>query len=534
MRLRTRVVAALLAVAVVLSLLSLAGFAFYRDEVVAQEERDLARTAQSVAEQIDIVLSEKKRVVSLWSLRPGIGDHGSASQEEALRTFVAATDFSGASVIASNGTMTAIEGRGIESDQALVGRDFSDRRYFQRAMSGETYVSDPMRAESGNVVVTVSAPISRGGRQLGTFNGAFHVQRGDLFRGIAAAGDETGRITVLANDSVVFETGAGESGDAAIRSTATVESTGWTVVATTTEAALQSRLRAATLLQFGTLAVVLLSVAALGGWLYREYVHNFERLVAGFGALVVGDYGTTVSLSGSTEWQEVGDYFNELSETLARRRVEVAVLNRVLRHNLRNAMTVVAGNADYLADHVEDDRLADVAVRIRDRSESLLALAERARTVESTLRGGDRPPPARPVADVVEETAAGLREEYPEATVAVEGAPPAVAVPGGDLVAVAVDELVTNAVVHGGGTARITVGADEASVSIAVADEGPGMPAVERRILEEPFVETATDHGTGLGLWIVTWIVDRLGGDVSVAVDGGTTVTVRFPRAETE
>ncbi|WP_225333276.1 sensor histidine kinase [Halomicrobium urmianum] len=531
MRLRTRVLAALLVVAVVLSLVSLAGFTFYRDEVIAQGERDLVTTAESVADRLDTVLDEKEEMVFLWSHRPGIGDHGSASQQVALRTFVATTDFSGASVIARNGTMTAIDGVGIEREEDIEGQNFSDRQYFQRAMRGETYVSDPVRAESDNVVVTVSAPIVRAEQTLGTFNAAFHVQRGDLPRTLGVVTDETEHVVVEADGTTVFETGDPPA-DAAMRATATVENTGWTVVATSSDAALAAELRTVTLLQLGTLAAVVVSIAALGGWLYREYVHNFERLVAGFGALVVGDYGTTVSLSGSTEWQEVGDHFNELSETLARRRVEVAVLNRVLRHNLRNAMTVVTGNADYLADHVEDDRLADVAMRIRDRSESLLALAERARTVESTLRGGGRAPPSRPVADVVEETVAGLREEHPEATITVERAPPGVAVPGGDLVSVAVDELVANAIDHGGGTVRIAADADEEAVSIVVADDGPGMPVVERRILEESFVESSTEHGSGLGMWIVTWIVDRLDGDVSVDVDAGTTITVRLPLAD--
>ncbi len=532
MRLRTRVLAALLAVAIVLSLVSLIGFTSYRDEIAAQEERELSRTAESIADQINVVLGEKTEIVDLWANRPGIGNHGSATQEAALRTFVEATDFSGASVIASNGTMTAIEGVRIEREAAVEGRNFSGRRYFQQATRGRTYISDPVRAETGNLIVTISTPIVRAGQTLGTFNAAFHVQAGDFFRTIEVAAEATERIAVRANGTILFATEAEPTRNPEMRATATVERTGWTVIATSTEAATQSQLRTVTLFQFGTLAAVAVSIGALGWWLYREYVHNFERLVAGFGALVVGDYGTTVSLSGSTEWQEVGDHFNELSETLARRRVEVAVLNRVLRHNLRNAMTVVTGNADYLADHVEDDRLADVAVRIRDRSESLLALAERARTVESTLRGDGRAPPPRPVADVVEETVAGLREEYPGATITVERTPPDVAVPGGDLVAVAVDELVTNAVAHGGGTVRIATDADEESVSLTVADDGSGMPAVERRILEESFVETPTEHGSGLGLWIVTWIVDRLDGDVSVDVDGGTTVTVRLPLAK--
>lgn len=41
--------------------------------------------------------------------------------------------------------------------------------------------------------------------------------------------------------------------------------------------------------------------------------------------------------------------------------------------------------------------------------------------------------------------------------------------------------------------------------------------------------ETKLHHGSGLGLWLVWWGVDRLGGEVWFDVDGGTTVTLALP-----
>jgi len=53
---------------------------------------------------------------------------------------------------------------------------------------------------------------------------------------------------------------------------------------------------------------------------------------------------------------------------------------------------------------------------------------------------------------------------------------------------------------------------------------------MERQVLEAGR-ETPLEHGSGLGLWLVNWIVTGLGGEVTTTVDGGTTVTVRLSPA---
>jgi signal transduction histidine kinase len=43
--------------------------------------------------------------------------------------------------------------------------------------------------------------------------------------------------------------------------------------------------------------------------------------------------------------------------------------------------------------------------------------------------------------------------------------------------------------------------------------------------------ETPLEHGAGLGLWLVNWIVTRYGGSFQIAGDPGegTTATIRLP-----
>ncbi|WP_123537822.1 sensor histidine kinase [Halosimplex salinum] len=540
MRLRTRFAVALVLVGLVLSATSLVGFVLYRDAVVTHERDELTRTSESIAMQLDTVLWERERQVELWAKSPSLTDHGSQFQRSRVRSFVQATEFSGASVIAANGTMVALHSAGLSpaDRDRVVGEQFENREYFQRAMAGETYVSDPVRANTGNLIVTVSSPLYEGGGVVGTFNAAFHLEAGDLSSIVRTNAGPTQGVRIVANGSTVYSAGQTASdGSEMIVANETVEGTGWTVSTSTTRAAFESRLWAVTLAQVGAFALVLLSLAAFGAWLYREFLGNIERLHGGFGALVDGDYGSTVTLSGSTEWTELETQFNELSETLAQRRTEVIVLNRVLRHNLRNAMTVVVGNADRIAERTDDETTATEADRIRRRGDSLLDLADHARAIETSLGARTDEAATRTVDDIVEGVVATLVEEFPDADVRVDGAEEAAAVPNGDLVLVVLDELARNAITHSETdepTVWLAASVDDGTATFTVTDEGPGMPAVERRVLTEQFVETPTQHGAGLGLWLVNWLVRWTDGDVSVTVDDGTTVTVTVPCEPTE
>ena len=80
------------------------------------------------------------------------------------------------------------------------------------------------------------------------------------------------------------------------------------------------------------------------------------------------------------------------------------------------------------------------------------------------------------------------------------------------------------------GRIEVTIETAEDSISIAIADNGVGLPKDRERIVE-PYV-TTRERGTGLGLAIVNKIVEEHGGDMQFAVrpEGGTRVTLRFAR----
>jgi signal transduction histidine kinase len=71
--------------------------------------------------------------------------------------------------------------------------------------------------------------------------------------------------------------------------------------------------------------------------------------------------------------------------------------------------------------------------------------------------------------------------------------------------------------------------------AITVTDDGPGIPADEIEVIQSG-TQDKLNHGSGLGLWLINWVVDRSGGDLMFDINGmgGTTATVTLKRASDE
>jgi len=211
------------------------------------------------------------------------------------------------------------------------------------------------------------------------------------------------------------------------------------------------------------------------------------------------------------------------------RKQRLGVLNRILRHNLRNDLTVVVNYADLIESRSDDD-LAEYADTIQRTSLDLVELGEKARRAAAAL-DGDRTLVEHDLADLLADVAADVGEEFPDGSVTCD-------VPAGvrvetdvRLLDLVVRSLVENGLEHGGGSVTVSyAGTDEGSVRLTVTDDGPGIPDYERAVLEAG-EESALEHGSGLGLWLVTWGTTALGGEVAFETpeEGGTVVTLRLP-----
>jgi protein-histidine pros-kinase len=96
--------------------------------------------------------------------------------------------------------------------------------------------------------------------------------------------------------------------------------------------------------------------------------------------------------------------------------------------------------------------------------------------------------------------------------------------------------LITNAIDAIGQKGRVTISIEEAApdrVVVKVCDTGCGIPAENLNAIFEPFFSTKGEQGTGIGLWVIKGIMDKVGGKVAVESsttgDTGTCFSIFLP-----
>jgi len=211
------------------------------------------------------------------------------------------------------------------------------------------------------------------------------------------------------------------------------------------------------------------------------------------------------------------------------REQRLAVLNRVLRHNLRNDLNVVQLRVEEASTRVGDEDVASLLDAAADKTAGVVALGEKARSFEQAVQAAADVPVVVP--EVVEAGVGRAREAYPAATITVSGTDAPVVRTNSALLRLVLLNLLENAVEHAGAepTVTVDVSADRETVTVTVTDDGPGIPEHELAVVADGD-ESALEHGSGMGLWLVSWGTTTIGGDIAFETDGaGTTATLTLP-----
>ncbi|MFB6268811.1 MAG: sensor histidine kinase [Halobacterium sp.] len=531
MRLRTKFVLVLVSVAAVLGAGVFVGFDHVRDQSVDRAQASVDETAAMAAAQVGAEVRDQRSVLARAAARPAAErfDH----TEAFLDPFLQRSAFHTARVVAANGTTIDLRGDvSAATRESELGADVGDRPHVASALAGDTAVSDVTCDPT--CAFTVAAPIYDGTEVKGALAATVTLDDAGVFAPVAPAesGDRTVRVTD-SDGTVVHESAV--AFDDPITGAATVETTGWTVTVAQSRRALADRLQSLLYVEASSLLLVFGVVLALGGWEYRTTLAQTDRLLDGFDALQRGDYDRDLSLSAAREWRQVSDGFNELADGLREREERLQILNRVLRHNLRNDLAVVTGNAERIVDATDDPEVVEACETILAAGSRLNDRGDTAREIESVMA---EPATSRERVDVaaeLRETVASLREDDPtvDADVDVPASLEAAVPPGTVL---AFEHLCRNAFQYTGDDAHVRVAAerqsaaDGDSVVVTVADDGPGIPKQDREAVEAG-EETPLKHGSGLGLWFVHWLAERADGDFDIADNEptGTVVTLSIP-----
>jgi signal transduction histidine kinase len=533
MKLRLKFGIVLVVVTLVLSGAIYGGLEFYKNDSLERNRASVEETTELAAEQIETTIVERKDYVGYVASQPEAAAFDRSGR--LLDDVFSSTRFVAGQVVAANGTVVAFRG---EIDRTVrretIGSNVSDAAYFRGALNRSAHVSDPeFVAGTDQRLVVISAPIIRRGELRGVLALSIYVGDREFFNSIVPL-DTTSRNVEVRADGVRLY-GDDDRFAQATTASATVEPVGWTLTVSRDRSQLNAQLRSLAIAQGVGLFVVLLSVLSFGAWEYRENLQQTERLLDGFASLREGEYDHVLDLSTAEEWRQISDGFNELTAALEEREQRLRVLNRFLRHNVRNEMSVVLNYAELIGEFADDDRVGSAAAEVQSVGESFVGVMAKLRRLDTAL---EEPEGRVDLAPAVEAAVERVREEHPSARFDLDRpeTAPVVAVPD---VGFAVESVCENAVVHDDDpepTVEVSVtrtGGPDPEVRVSVADDGPGIPEQELAVIEEGY-ETPLEHGSGLGLWIVHWIVAwKSDGEVEFEPNEpeGTVVTLVFDAA---
>lgn len=204
---------------------------------------------------------------------------------------------------------------------------------------------------------------------------------------------------------------------------------------------------------------------------------------------------------------------------------QLAVLRRVLRHDLRNDLTVLLGYAETIAETASDPEIRDQAATMLDAASDLRTVATSAGRMQCVT--------AAPEPMDLDDAVAKARRAVPDsdATALSIGGP----LPSRSVdrrVGVALEEL-SRTLVEQAGASELGLTVDSADGWTTVTLDADATLCDQERAALEGRDETKLRHATGLSPWIARWAVRAAGGRLHVETEADRcTIVVAAPIQE--
>ena len=438
---------------------------------------------------------------------------------------------------------------------------------YQRAVIEATYRE--MQHSSQEAVLIIEETLERIARRPGAVQELFHLLQGDQLE------PRLGRIRRTAGGSDIAFAVIPEDGDARFSSDLfdrvnldqdtldsgvtqfTRSSTGELVVITPTTISVQNTdvtllvglAREAPIVrlvdQLGAMLVIIVGIGVLSALLARllsgSVANRLEPLANASRDLADGDLSVRVPNLEDPELDEVAVAFNEMAQELEASQIRERDFILGIGHDLRTPLTTIGGYAEALeGGEVDPEEIERIGGVLGVQSRQLGRLIEDL----STLARLEQPEFSLRTEQVdvgahVKEVVEGFSRHAKEIGVklSIEANEGLVLETDPDRLGQIAQNLVENAMRYTPETGTVTVVVSEegSSCVIEVADTGIGItPEDLPHIFDRHYVgrqRQLRNEGSGLGLSIVSGLVELMGGEVTAeSMPGkGTTITVRLP-----
>ncbi|KTG07696.1 PAS domain-containing sensor histidine kinase [Haloprofundus marisrubri] len=227
---------------------------------------------------------------------------------------------------------------------------------------------------------------------------------------------------------------------------------------------------------------------------------------------------------------------HEQQQQILERNEKLTLLNEILRHDIRNDMMAVLGNARLVQETTDDEMATERLETIVRNGEHATELTESVQALMSTMVADENTTRPTPLIGVLTAEVSSVQSSSRSVEVDVTDDIPDVEVVADDLLGTVFRNLLTNAVRHnrrGDPVVTVSVETRADEVIVRVSDNGPGVPDERKDDIFGRGERGLESPGSGLGLYLVDTVVRNYGGDVRVEDNDptGATFVVCLPRA---
>lgn len=230
-------------------------------------------------------------------------------------------------------------------------------------------------------------------------------------------------------------------------------------------------------------------------------------------------------------------FFSDLTQRVQYENT-LKILNRVLRHNLKNDANVIMGYIDAVRSETDNEQHKEFLTKAESRVQALLEQAETARSLESVLSDNDEPLTRVRLETTVNNTIKSVRAKHQQATFKRDLPQEPLYCIADEGLKKALEAVIDNGVVHNDNQNQVVSVTVEKTpddmIHVIVEDNGSGVDLDDEKHVFGRKERDQIEHGQGLSLFFVDQLMNRYQGSVDLGESeslGGAKFTLELRAA---
>lgn len=199
---------------------------------------------------------------------------------------------------------------------------------------------------------------------------------------------------------------------------------------------------------------------------------------------------------------------------------QLDILNRIIRHDIRNDMNVIdlylENTLKKHKDKIPEEVLEDLE-KVRDRSSHVTELTKISRDIAETITKDKQKTTNIGLEEILKEQIEDIKTSYPETKIDVKTDIPDIDVLADEMLSSVFRNILFNAIQHSDKQTpkiEICTKQDKESVTVSFSDNGPGIPDDLKETVFGKGEKSMDSTGTGIGLYLVDTLIKNYSGDV--------------------